>query len=221
LGTTRRFFPDASFHRSHHGRTGVEKEFLTAGWKDATDTFLGRLSIMLLPFNKLFQKPAAVRSTTDFSLRQLAAEVFEPLAAQCERQAIETTIDIPANLAIVANRKLIARALEHLFHRAMAAMPRGGTLTVTAIAGRSIVELEVADTGASLSDVARLHIFDPLAEEKSDAAVCFRPDDSRELAAVHQIADLHGGDVTAANCPEGGAAITLRLPRRKTLEAAA
>ena len=31
----------------------------------------------------------------------------------------------------------------------------------------------------------------------------------------------YGGSVTAANCPEGGVAFTLRIPRRAALEAAA
>ena len=33
------------------------------------------------------------------------------------------------------------------------------------------------------------------------------------LAIVHRIAELHGGSVTVANCPDGGVAFTLRIPR--------
>lgn len=175
---------------------------------------------MLLPFNslfQLFQKPSPVRSATSFSLRELAEDVFWPLRPQCQRQAVKTTIDIPSNLTITANRKLICRAVENLMRHAIAAMPDGGTLTVTAIVGRDVVELEIADTGASFSDAARLHVFDP-----SATPVEYAPNaDSRELTAVHRIAELHGGDVTVANCPEGGVAFTLRLPQRRALEAAA
>ena len=38
---------------------------------------------------------------------------------------------------------------------------------------------------------------------------------------VYHIAKIHGGNVTAANCPDGGVAFTLRIPRRAALEAAA
>jgi signal transduction histidine kinase len=43
------------------------------------------------------------------------------------------------------------------------------------------------------------------------------------LAIVYRIAEVHGGDVTAVNCPEGGAAFTLRIPQPRVavLEAAA
>jgi signal transduction histidine kinase len=40
------------------------------------------------------------------------------------------------------------------------------------------------------------------------------------LAIVGRIAEMHGGEVRARNCPEGGAAFTIRIPRR-ALEAAA
>jgi signal transduction histidine kinase len=33
------------------------------------------------------------------------------------------------------------------------------------------------------------------------------------LAIVYRVAEVHGGEVTATNCPEGGAAFTLRIPR--------
>jgi signal transduction histidine kinase len=150
-------------------------------------------------------------------LRELAEEVFWPLRQQCQRRAVETTIDVPSNLTIVANRKLIRRAVEYLMRHAIRAMPDGGTLTVTAIAGRDAVELEIANSGDSLSDDARLHVFDPFGGPAAE----LQNADGHELAAVHRIAALHGGDVTVANCPEGGVAFTLRLPRPRTLEAAA
>jgi signal transduction histidine kinase len=40
------------------------------------------------------------------------------------------------------------------------------------------------------------------------------------LAHVQRIAQLHGGNVVATNCPEGGAAFTLRFPPRAQLRAA-
>ena len=178
---------------------------------------------MLLPFRRSFQSQFSVRSATSFSLRKLVEEVFvsgSP-ALHGQQQAVETTIDVPSNLTIVANRKLIRRAMEQLMRHAIAAMPDGGTLTVTGIAGRDAVELEIANTGESLSDDARLHVFDPSRDEPHGPAVWLRNADGREMAAVHRIAELHGGDVTVANCPEGGVAFTLRIPRPRNLEAAA
>jgi signal transduction histidine kinase len=41
------------------------------------------------------------------------------------------------------------------------------------------------------------------------------------LAIVRRIAELHGGSLSVANCPDGGVALTLRIPRPVALEAAA
>jgi signal transduction histidine kinase len=154
------------------------------------------------------------RSWSDFPLRKLVEEVAESLASFCKDQAIDITLDVPANLIATGDRRLIHRAAEHLMLGAIAAMPHGGSLWVTSAAGPDAVELEIADTGPTLSDEGRRHAFDPSGASERGAA-------GWELAMVHHIAKIHGGSVTAANCPEGGVAFTLRIPRRAALEAAA
>ena len=69
-------------------------------------------------------------------------------------------LDVPANLMATGNRGLIRRAVEHLMLGAIAAMPKGGSLWATSAAGPDAVELEIADTGPTLSDEARRHAFD-------------------------------------------------------------
>lgn len=154
------------------------------------------------------------RSWREFTLRNLVEEVCQSMASRCREQAISMAIDIPSNLTVFADRDLLRRAVKHLFYGAIAAMPKGGLLTATSIAGRNAVELEVADTGPALSDEARRHAFDPSATSERGAA-------GWDLAAVRHIAELHGGTVAVANCPEGGAAFTLQIPRLAALEAAA
>jgi signal transduction histidine kinase len=154
------------------------------------------------------------RSWSDFPLRELVGEVAQSLAAPCKDRSIEVILDVSANLVATGNRGLIRRAVEHLMLGAIAAMPKGGSLWVTSAAGPNAIELEVADTGPTLSDEARRHAFDSPGDTERGAA-------GWELAMVYHIAKIHGGSVTAANCPEGGVAFTLRIPRRAALEAAA
>ncbi|MFZ1932990.1 MAG: HAMP domain-containing sensor histidine kinase [Thermoguttaceae bacterium] len=154
------------------------------------------------------------RSWSDFPLCELVGEVAQSLAAPCKDRSIEVILDVPANLTATGNRGLIRRAIEHLMLGAIAAMPKGGSLWVTSAAGPNVIELEVADTGPTLSDEARRHAFDSPGDTERGAS-------GWELAMVYHIAKIHGGSVTAANCPEGGVAFTLRIPRRAALEAAA
>ena len=146
-------------------------------------------------------------------LRQLVADVLAALAPQFEAQSIETVLDIPAAHALSADRDMLRRAVLNLCLNSLDAMPDGGRLTITSYCGPEAVELEVADSGPGLSEQARQRAFEPFFTTKSNGT-------GLGLAIVDRIAEMHRGDVVAANCPEGGAAFTIRIPQRR-LEAAA
>jgi signal transduction histidine kinase len=149
-----------------------------------------------------------------FFLRDLIEEVCQPLASRLEAQAIKAAIDIPSNHVVTADRELLRRAVRNLLLNAMDAMPEGGTLLATSVAGPHGVELEIADTGQALSDEELQQAFELLPTAQ-------RGGTGWGLAVVHRIAEVHGGTVTAVNCPDGGVAFTLRLPRKAAMEAAA
>jgi len=149
-----------------------------------------------------------------FPLRPLVEEIVRRHSPRLTAQLIDTVIDIPADQMVVADRELLRRAVQNLVRSAVAVMPAGGALIVTSAADRNAVELEIADTGPPLSDEARRRAFDPAGTGRGGAA-------GHDLAVVRRIADLHGGNVFVANCPEGGVAFTLRIPRPVVLEAAA
>lgn len=141
------------------------------------------------------------------NVRQIVDEVGASLAHQLKAQDIELTTDVPRQLGLLADRDMLHCALVNLALNSLEAMPEGGRLVVTSYIGRGGVELEVADSGPGLSEEARRRAFEPFFTTKRDGA-------GLGLAVVHRIAEAHGGDVRAMNCPEGGAAFTLRFPER-------
>ncbi|MBN1396000.1 MAG: HAMP domain-containing histidine kinase [Pirellulales bacterium] len=149
-----------------------------------------------------------------FSLRKLVDECCRPLAYRFAERAIRAAIDVPDDLMIVADRELLRRAVQNLVLGAVAAMPNGGALVVTSASGPEAVELEIADTGESLDDDQLRRAFDPSGDET-------RGTTGWSLAAVRKAVEAHWGSVSVANCPEGGVAFTLRIPRPPALEAAA
>ena len=140
-----------------------------------------------------------------FPLRKLIEDVVASLAPQLAAQSIQTAIDVPRNQMITADRDMIRRAVLNLTLNALDAMPDGGTLTITSTADRSAVELEIADSGPGLSEDTKRRAFEPFYTTK-------RGGTGLGLAIVSRITDVHAGQVTALNCPEGGAAFTLRIP---------
>lgn len=146
-------------------------------------------------------------------IRRLVEDVLGALAPQMSAQSIHTDIDVPATAVVWADQDMLRRAVFNLTLNAVDVMPEGGQLVVTSYDGPAGFELEVADSGPGLSDDARRRAFEPFFTTKSGGT-------GLGLAIVYRVAESHGGDVTAVNCPEGGAAFTLRFPRR-AMEAAA
>jgi signal transduction histidine kinase len=142
-----------------------------------------------------------------FLVRDLIDEVCESLAPQLRAQLIDTEIDVPSTMLASADREMLRRALINLLLNAVDAMARGGELVITAYRSAGALELEVADSGAGLPDETRRRAFEPFFTTKSGGT-------GLGLAIVERVMAAHGGSVTASNCPQGGAAFTLRIPQR-------
>ena len=141
------------------------------------------------------------------ALARLVDEVLTSLAPQLTAQRIAAEIDLATNITLQADHGMLRRAVLNLVLNAVDAMPAGGTLVITACDCGGFVELEIADSGEGWSDEARTRAFEPFFTTKSNGT-------GLGLAIVYRIVEVHGGDVVTTNCPEGGAAVTVRLPRR-------
>jgi signal transduction histidine kinase len=148
-----------------------------------------------------------------FLIGDLVEEVCESLGPQMEAQMIDVDVDVPPNTLLTADREMFRRALLNLILNSIDAMPEGGELVITSYDGAKGFELEVADSGPGLSDEEKRRAFEPFYSTKQNGT-------GLGLAIVYHVAEAHGGTVTAMNCPEGGAAFTIRIPRR-TMRAAA
>lgn len=146
-------------------------------------------------------------------LRRLVADVCDSFQPQFAAQGVALELDVAPLLRPVLDEHLLRRALVNLIRNALEAQPHGGRVVVTAVDGPGALEIEVADDGPGLSDDAAQRLFQPFATTKQHGV-------GLGLAVVDRVASAHGGEVSATNCPEGGAAFTLRFPRR-ALEAAA
>jgi signal transduction histidine kinase len=109
----------------------------------------------------------------------------------------------------------VRRAVDNLLDNALRFAPAGSGVRVQATRDRTHVEVEVLDDGPGFSEEFLPHAFERFG----------RADDARSrtdggsglgLAIVLAVAQEHGGTATAANRPEGGATVGLRLPADRT-----
>lgn len=74
------------------------------------------------------------------------------------------------------------------------------------------IVVAVSDNGPGIPEDVLPHVFDRF--YKADASRRRSEGSGLGLSIAMENAHIHGGDITAANRPEGGAVFTLRLPRR-------
>lgn len=121
-----------------------------------------------------------------------------------DRITIEQTIE--DGLVIKADGGLLRQALVNLVNNAIQAHNGdSGTIYLTATRVEGDVMFEVADDGPGFDAETITRVFEPLVTTRKSGT-------GLGLALVKGVAERHGGTVEAANRPEGGAAVRLRLP---------
>jgi signal transduction histidine kinase len=172
---------------------------------------LERLIADLFAFTRLEyleQEPEHTPLELSTLLRQ-AVEGMRPLAAARE---IVLMLDGPVTpCPLLGDRHLLTRVVENLLDNAVRHTPAGGTIRVSWGRAGATLHFAVADSGSGIAAHDLPHLFKPL----------YRGETSRNrqtggaglgLAIARRILRAHGGDLSAANSPAGGAVFIGTLP---------
>lgn len=140
-------------------------------------------------------------------LRSYAKRITDD--AELLRRRVETRINLPDDLLVPMDERLVLRAIENLINNALRYTKPDSLIAFNAYieAGRAIIE--VRDNGPGIADADLPHIFDTF----------YRGSNSRReqgmglgLAVVKGVADSHGWAITAFNRPTGGSVFTITIP---------
>jgi signal transduction histidine kinase len=178
--------------------------------REKADT-LERLISDLFDFSRLeYLDQTPVRQPLDLGdlLRKLAGDI-QPLAVA---KGIAIAVDDGNSpCAISGDRHLLTRAIENLLDNALRFTPVGGTVQIAFGMSPTGVTFSIADSGPGILPSDLPNIFNPL----------YRGESSRNrrtggvglgLTIARRILLAHGGDLAAANRPQGGAVFTGTLP---------
>ena len=136
-----------------------------------------------------------------------AVEACSPLARSAEVTTI--TAGAPADALVPMDRVRFRQVFENLIRNAIQISPRGGVVTVATRVVQaedgSWVECSVTDQGPGFREEDLSNIFDPFFSRRPGGT-------GLGLSIVQRVVEEHGGTVTAANRPEGGAVLTVWFP---------
>lgn len=154
------------------------------------------------------QNTSPLRKST--SVNQIVDDLLDSYGPRLNNHNISIETDLEPTSAVIDSR-LIQSAIQALLDNAIEAMPHGGVLSATLINGKHQWEFEVADTsGIAYSD------FKSLAREENDAKlpVVIPFPETEQLRNAYRNAMELGGQIQTWDCPQGGTAHVLVIPRR-------
>jgi two-component system sensor histidine kinase BaeS len=140
-----------------------------------------------------------IRIQEDFQARFNEAGVT--LASQIDETCPSADLDPSRISQVIYN--VLQNSLRHT--------PQGGRVEISTSCDGSKLKIYIRDSGEGIPEDSLLHLFDRF----------YRSDQSRSrdkggsglgLAIARQIILAHGGQIEAANHPQGGAEITIHLP---------
>jgi PAS domain S-box-containing protein len=117
---------------------------------------------------------------------------------------------------IYADLIKLEQVFNNIISNAIKYTPRDGRVTVTCHGTHGSEKLiTIADTGPGIPETLLSQIFDRFFQVKHDGRAPGRVYGAGlGLSIAKNIVELHGGDVAAANRPEGGCEFTIRLPAK-------
>jgi signal transduction histidine kinase len=195
------------------GRQGRSREELASAISNA-ETEVARLTRItndLLVLARSDEGRLPVRPTpTDVG--DLLERSVDAAAARARAADVECVADVPAGLLGVIDQDRIRQAVDNLIDNALRFAPAGSVVTVRGARSGVDLLIAVSDSGPGFPVDYLPHAFERFKRPDAGRA---RPEGGAGLglAIVAVIAAGHGGTVSAGNRPDGGAVVTMTLPR--------
>lgn len=156
------------------------------------------LSSMVTAFLN-FARPQPLQ-LDDVSLNEMVAECANELKPLFEELNVKLVLDSEP-VQVRADERMLRQVVLNLLRNAAEAISEHGSVFVKLRNGL----IEIRDTGGGIPAAQLPKIFIPFFTTKPKGH-------GIGLALAHRIVTEHGGTLTAANAPEGGAVFTIKLP---------
>lgn len=168
-----------------------------------------RAGDVIASMRQLLEHGEARRDVLD--LGAIVHEVFELLNSEAISRRVrllhgEAAMEAQVRGDVIQMKQVLLNLLINAIEAASPAQGPPGSVRVEVNVGPDEVRLTVVDNGPGLGDKDPEELFAPFMSRRSGGL-------GMGLAISRTIVEAHGGQLTAANAAETGAAFTVRLPR--------
>ncbi len=142
------------------------------------------------------------------NLQELVNECKSELQPLCNELKVDLLVESEGELIVHADERMLRSALLNLARNACEAIPpekAERSVVVRTSKDGQFASIEVRDTGTGIPAAQLQKIFIPFFTTKPKGH-------GVGLALTHRVITEHGGTLTAANAPEGGAVFTIKIP---------
>ncbi len=147
-------------------------------------------------------------------LARLTRVVVGHFESHAQERGVEMVVEGPEALLVTVDADKIQRVLLNLLSNALRFTPAGGRVRCAVHADGERVLVQVADSGSGIPSAHRAEVFERFRQlDAGDTRQ--RSGTGLGLSIVREFVELHGGEVTIDDAPEGGALFTITLPQRK------
>ena len=144
------------------------------------------------------------------SINNLVEELAAFVRPVADRQGLTMHVETDPSVPMMeVDRALLRQAILNLVKNGLEALSRGGALTISSKNLGDAVAIAVADTGPGIGPEVAERLFEQFFTTKPQGT-------GLGLSISQQIIEEHGGELTWANRPGGGAVFTIRLPMKVT-----
>jgi signal transduction histidine kinase len=152
-----------------------------------------------------FTRPVELR-LANVLLQDLVREIVELARPQAEASKIRVVVEDPAeHVELRVDRDLMKQAVLNVVVNAIEAMPEGGELRFSAMAGEDSAEIFISDTGHGIAPELREKIFRLYFTTRKEGS-------GIGLAMTFRIVQLHDGTIDFSSEPGKGTTFFIRLP---------
>ncbi len=140
------------------------------------------------------------------NINKVVEELVDFIRFEIEENEIELKTKLKRDLPKVdLDEKYMKQALINIVKNGMAAIGKGGVLTITTRDERGYVHIDINDTGIGMSEEQMAKIFEPYYTTREFGS-------GLGLTVVYKVIKEHGGEVTVNSREDQGTTFTLSIP---------